>query len=647
MSLLFELVGAYYLKQEALTRLAMDDARKTSQLVFETLYTKMQEGWSRQDIDKILERLNTVRSDMKVRVVRSPLVEKLFGAVPGDHERISKNPVLRQALEGNESMRVDRNGNIHYFYPVRVEKRCLHCHTNAMVGDVNGVIEVEMPAKDIVVSLDRIIFYFLSSLGFFLLLFFFFFYWAFDIKLVKPLVALTKRISSIDPEHPGGSIEVQSRCRELKTLEKTFNRLMEQIHFYYDRLVNSYTTDPLTGLKNMNALKKDLEEGRPFSMLLLNIDRFRELNDYYGFAMGDRVLKAVAAYLKEKVGKTMRLYRIGGSEFAVVCASPFDPRTVSSLLEEIHTLPAREASLSEIRISMTAGVVQHQRERLFEKASIALSAAKSRQIPFEFYRNAEEVEKAYKQHIHWMKRVEKALDEGRVTVHYQPIQQVRTKATDKYEALVRIVEEDGSLHLPGEFLDVVYNSSLYARLTREVVRKSFECFRHVPCSFSVNLSINDISDPACRNYIYEALRTYPEPGRVIFEILESEKVSNFTLANEFIGTIHRLGAKIAIDDFGNGYSNFNYLLRMDVDFYKIDASLIRNVVEDPNSRLLVESIVHFAKRLGVETVAEYVASREIADVCIELGVDYLQGYYIGKPTPDPLCNGRSICPEEP
>ena len=642
-SLLLELIVAYYLKQEALNRLASEEARKTSQLVFETLYTKMQEGWSRQDIDDILGRLNDLRPGMKIHVYRSPIVEAQYGAIPQDRERLRTDPALQEAMQGKEIIHLDRKKKIHYLYPVRVEKRCLRCHTNAIVGDINGVIEIEMPASDIVVPLNNIIFYFLVSLGFFLVIFFLFFYWAFDRRLVKPLVRLTRMIASIDPSKEHTGIRLATRCRELKTLEEAFNRLMEQIRYYYDKLLGSYTTDPLTGLKNVNSLKRDLEQEGSVSMLLLNIDRFRELNDYYGFEMGDEVLRTVARFLRDRVGEGERVYRIGGSEFAIVRFEPFDPAAIEELLADIHALSGRSEELSEIRVSMTAGVVQNQSERLIEKASIALSAAKRRNIPYEFYRNAEEIEQAYRQHIQWMKRVEKALDADRLTVHYQPIKRVGQEEITKFEALVRLVDEEGRIHMPSEFLEVVYNSRLYARLTRAVVERSFRCFRDSKCTFSINLSINDIADPLCRNYIYDALADYPDPGRVVFEILESEKVSNFDMANEFIANVHGLGAKVAIDDFGNGYSNFNYLLRMKVDYYKIDASLIRNVTDDANSRLLVESIVHFARRLGVETIAEYVADEAIAKVCIELGVDYLQGYYIGEPTPDPRCEGEPIC----
>jgi diguanylate cyclase (GGDEF)-like protein len=637
-SLLFELAVGYILKEEALNKLAIDEARNISELIFENLYTKMQEGWSKEDIEKILRRLNTIRPGMEIRLYRSPLVEERYGVIPADRKVVQSDPLVREAMTGQEVIRVHPRETFRYLYPVKVEKRCLQCHDNAKVGDVNGVLDIRFPAHQIVVSLDRMVLYFIAALSLFLLAFFLIFYQVFNRRLVRPLVDFTRKIASLDVDSQKVepvAILSKTNCKELRTLEETFNTLIRKIRFYYDRLIGSFLIDPLTGLGNINRLKEDLEEGhgKAVSMLLINIDRFKELNDYYGFEMGDRVLKDVAEHLKKIVPGGTALYRVGGSEFTLVRDDAFEVNEIVEILAELHNLTFESSRLEELRITMTAGVVQMQAERLIEKASIALSAAKQRNKPFEFYRNAKELEMDYKRHIRWMKEVDDAIDEDRVLVYYQPIRSLKDPAEKRYEALVRIVDRHGAIHLPGEFLDVVQHSRLYAKMTHIVLKKCFETFRDSDCSFSINLSINDIKDPMCRNYVYDSLHKFPNPRRVTFEILESEEVSDFELLNEFIRTVHSLDAKIAIDDFGSGYSNFHYLLKMKADYFKIDASLIRHVHRDPDSRILVESIIQFARRLGIETVAEYVESEEIAKMCEAMGVDYLQGYYIGEPGP--------------
>ncbi|WP_457597717.1 EAL domain-containing protein [Hydrogenimonas sp.] len=639
LSLLFEAAVGYLLKERALNNLAIQEARHISELIFENLYTKMQEGWSKNDIEKILARLNHVRDGMRIRLYRSKLVEEKYGVIAKDRRAVEKDPLIREAMAGQEVIRVNPGSTFRYLYPIRVEKRCLQCHDNAEVGDINGVLDIEFPAKQIVVSLDRMVFYFIAALTLFLLLFFLFFYGVFNRRLVRPLVAFSREIEKIDVDsdriEPVKVLE-KSNCQEMRTLEESFNALIGKIRYYYDRLIDSFLVDPLTGLGNLNRLKQEIGSGGPVSMALVNIDRFKELNDYYGFEMGDMVLKDVASHLKRVVPPDTRLYRIGGSEFALVRGAEFEVAEIVELLAELHNLSFEKRRLEELRITMTAGVVQMQSDRLIEKASIALSAAKQRNKPFEFYRNARELEIDYKRHIRWMQEVEEAIAQERVVLHYQPIEKVGEPHRKRYEALVRIVDRDGGIHLPGEFLDVVLHSRLYAKITRIVVEKAFETFRHGECHFSLNLSINDIKDPMCRNYVYESLHRYERPERVTFEILESEEVSDFETLDEFVRMVHSLGAKIAIDDFGSGYSNFHYLLKMKADYFKIDASLIRHIHEDPDSRILVESIVQFARRIGIETVAEYVENEEIARMCVELGIDYLQGYHIGRPSPMPL-----------
>ena len=620
------------MKKEALNSLAMDDARHISELVFETMYTKMQEGWSKEDIEKILRRLNGLRDGMKINLYRSHIVEEKYGRIKKDYEKLLQDPLLQESMDGKEIIKLESNNKIRYLYPIRVKKQCLSCHANAKVGDINGVIDITLPAKQIVVSLDKMIFYFTILIAVFLLLFFIFFYWIFEKRLVSPLVDLSNKISNIREKMDiNERIHVSSSCKEFKTLEESFNALIDKIKFYYEKLLISFSIDSMTGVYNISRLKKDLEDAPPASMLLINVDRFKELNDYYGFEVGDRVLKAIAQLLKKILPDETKLYRIGGSEFALVKFSKFKSNEISEILDKLHNITIEMENHEKLKVSFTVGVVQERKERLIEKASIALNAAKKWEKQFEFYNNAKELEVDYKRHIKWMKEVESAIEDDRLIIHFQPIVKADNYEVEKYEALIRLVDKNNKIHMPGEFLDVVQNSKLYSKITNIVIRKSFKAFKSSKCSFSINLSMNDIKDPMCRKSIYEALSTYPNPERVVFEILETEELCDFETVNKFISRVRYFGAKIAIDDFGSGYSNFHYLLKMKVNFYKIDASLIRYITEDSDSKLLVESIVHFAKKLGVETIAEYVENEAIANECKRLGIDYLQGYYFGKP----------------
>jgi EAL domain-containing protein (putative c-di-GMP-specific phosphodiesterase class I) len=181
-------------------------------------------------------------------------------------------------------------------------------------------------------------------------------------------------------------------------------------------------------------------------------------------------------------------------------------------------------------------------------------------------------------------------------------------------------------------LEVAKKAKLYSHLTRIMIEKSFEVFQENSYEFSINLSVDDILDPKTVQFIFEKLENQEIAKRVIFEILESEGFENFEEVQEFIQQIKLRGGRIAIDDFGSGYSNFAYILHLQVDFLKIDASLIKNINTDTNSRIIVETIVAFAQKLGIKTIAEFVHSKEVYEIVKEIGIDYSQGYYFHEPS---------------
>jgi EAL domain-containing protein (putative c-di-GMP-specific phosphodiesterase class I) len=164
-----------------------------------------------------------------------------------------------------------------------------------------------------------------------------------------------------------------------------------------------------------------------------------------------------------------------------------------------------------------------------------------------------------------------------------------------------------------------------------MIEKCFAFFAERDDEFSINLSIDDIADATTYRFIFDALERFHVADRVIFEILESEGIENFDTMHRFIKAAKSLGCRIAIDDFGTGYSNFAYMLELDVDYIKIDGSLIKNIDSDENSRIVVEAIVEFSKKLGIETIAEFVHSSAVYDMVISLDIDYCQGYYIDEP----------------
>jgi EAL domain-containing protein (putative c-di-GMP-specific phosphodiesterase class I) len=206
-----------------------------------------------------------------------------------------------------------------------------------------------------------------------------------------------------------------------------------------------------------------------------------------------------------------------------------------------------------------------------------------------------------------------------------------TNTIHKYESLIRLIDKQGNIVTPWHFLEIAKKAKLYKKLTKIVLKKSFEAFKNNTYEFSVNLTIEDILDKEIQAYIFQTLQEYNMSHRVIFEIVESESIENFDEIEKFIQKVKAYGCKIAIDDFGTGYSNFEYLMRLQADFIKIDGSIIRTIVKDKRSEILTSVIVAFAKEMNIKTIGEYVETKEIQDKLVELGVNKSQGYYFDEP----------------
>jgi c-di-GMP phosphodiesterase len=184
---------------------------------------------------------------------------------------------------------------------------------------------------------------------------------------------------------------------------------------------------------------------------------------------------------------------------------------------------------------------------------------------------------------------------------------------------------------PYFFLDISKKSNQYTKLTKIVLEKSFQKFEHLPFEFSVNISYEDIENPDFLDFVKELLKKYNVQNRAVFEILEDESIKNYNLLISFVDEVKSLGCKVAIDDFGSGYSNFEHLLKMNIDYLKIDASLIKNIAINENSYKITKTIIEFAKNLNLKTIAEFVENEEIFNIVRKLGADYSQGYFFSAP----------------
>jgi len=200
--------------------------------------------------------------------------------------------------------------------------------------------------------------------------------------------------------------------------------------------------------------------------------------------------------------------------------------------------------------------------------------------------------------------------------------------------LARLIDSDGMLHSPDKFIPASKTIKVYDQVTKTIINKTFEAFKDNDYEFSINLSFDDIINQDIFDFIIDKVSNIEFGSRVTFELLESEKVTDFKKVLRFFNEVRRYGGKIAIDDFGSGFSNFSYMIEMDPDYIKIDGSLIRNIDKDKNAQIIVETIVSFARKLNIKTIAEYVHSSTVLSCVKNLGIDYSQGFHIDKPSPN-------------
>ncbi|GEM_PF-1253280 len=390
--------------------------------------------------------------------------------------------------------------------------------------------------------------------------------------------------------------------------------------------------DPLTGLPNRQKLLLDLEDHQPYGCVLFNIDNFKEVNDFFGIRSGDTLLREVSEWFK---AMGFSPYRIGGDEFALLFYEKLTQHQLHTRITSLQSALEEERFLIEnepldIHMSAGAAVGEH---KLLTRADIALHTAKERKIPIAFYEKSENVEKQYHTNIAMASTVRKALAQGRILCYYQPILNIATGEIAKYETLVRMIDEENTLIMPLQFLPIAKKTKLYPRITKEVIHQACHIFRTRSDAFSVNISIDDIHDPSTVKEIITTITQTDTASRIVFEILESEGIENYQEVAQFIQQVKILGAKIAIDDFGTGYSNFEHILKLNVDYIKIDGSLIQGIADNPRHQIIVETIIDFAQKMGAKTIAEFVSDEKIYNRIKEIGIDYSQGYYTGKPEP--------------
>ncbi|TKV69718.1 EAL domain-containing protein [Marinobacter panjinensis] len=403
-------------------------------------------------------------------------------------------------------------------------------------------------------------------------------------------------------------------------------------------------TDELTGLPNRVRLLRDLQTRGGVSLLIINLDRFNEINSLFGNVCGDHVLLAIAtrltAFNHEQARDVLRVYRLPGDEFAILVPL-LEEQPIHELAGQLRHLVNGERiywQQQPLTLDVTIGMaVRRNRksgdaaDQLVSQAKVAVLQAREQNRHHLLYDPSVGVEENYEANLYWANRLKAAIDDDRLVPWFQPIHDNQQQRVTKYECLVRMVEPDGRVISAGQFVKIADRLRLNRRITVLMIEKCFACFSHRDEEFSINLSYGDITDSETVSRILEALDHYGIGNRVIFEILESDGITNYDEIRHFIEQVKPFGCHIAIDDFGTGYSNFSHLLSLNVDYIKIDGSLICNLHEDHTAFLVTSGIVQFARSLNIRTVAEFVHNEAVQERVCDLGIDFSQGDYFGMP----------------
>jgi diguanylate cyclase (GGDEF)-like protein len=405
-----------------------------------------------------------------------------------------------------------------------------------------------------------------------------------------------------------------------------------------DRLEKHLMRDSLTSLGNMKAFNIDLQNFRHPSLILININKFKHINEFYGTEIGDIALINTSQKIINITPNNFKVYRLGGDDFGVLFENSEKNIGLERYIKDLYIAGLENYCFQinnmwiELRFSIGAS---SSKNRLFETADMALKLAKNlARTNYVIYTPKIDKTLEIKANIETISNISMALKENRLKAYYQPIYNIKTKRIEKYEALARIELENGSLLKPFDFMSSAIEAKLSGEITISILEQIIEVAKTNDYEFSINISSGDIEFYKDREEIIDILKNNIEVAhQIIFELLESEDIYNYKAINEFIKEVKRLGCKIAIDDFGSGYSNFEKVLNLDIDILKVDGSLIQNIDKDEHSRLITKTILRFAKYANLRTIAEFVYSESIYCHIKKLNFDYAQGFYVGKPSP--------------
>ncbi len=398
-------------------------------------------------------------------------------------------------------------------------------------------------------------------------------------------------------------------------------------------------TDPLTGAYNRVFLREFVKKINYYSydVAMIDLDHFKKVNDNYGHKAGDYILQGFVKIVKSSLRQKDVLIRFGGEEFLLFLHRDKNKQSkakevlerIRKKIEEYDFKFDGEDIKSTISIGLVTDIytyrdIQEVIKKADERLYIAKHSGRNRVVYKEQISNSTNRLS--------ISQIKSAIDENRILCQYQPIVEVDSKKVVKFEALIRLIDKDGKIIYPNSFIDTIENTNIYRDMTKKLLSIVFEKIKESNTSVSMNLNLSDIVDNAIYETIYNEIKMHKNLANFLtLELLEYELLDSEILYDR-LKTIKEYGVKIALDDFGSGYSNFAIFKTLPIDILKIDGGLIKNIHELEISHKVVEAITFLAYNLELEVVAEFVHNKEVLDKISELNIKYAQGFYLGKPS---------------
>jgi len=494
-------------------------------------------------------------------------------------------------------------------------------------------------------------------------------------RALSPLAALQPTLAQLAKSEMDVVLPT-SRYSEIHTIVSTLEETMVALKERDRRLVHLAMHDSLTGLYNRHRFVIELESeiarlagsDRRSAVLFVDLDQFKYVNDTCGHPAGDELLKLAARCIASAVRATDVVARFGGDEFAVLLkdVTRAQARQIAAkILGQMRSLThLHDGKAFSLQCSVGAAEISGERtdpHELLSKADLACHVAKSKgRNRLEFFRTSLKESRQMTRDIDWVKSIREALEKDLFTLHYQPVVHIKHGTAKHYEALLRLKREDGTVISPQVFLPAATRFGLLPDIDRWVVQHALRTLAEVRAAhpdlcFSINLSATTFDESDFVAHVRTKLRENDLPGdAVIFELTEQEAIRFALHTAKQMAALRELGCRFAIDDFGTGYSSFAYLKRLPVDFLKIDGSFIKSIERDAVDQTMVRLIGEVAKAANMQTIAEYVQSRAALKLLGKYGIDYAQGFHVGRPVetpadiwlvPDEQRNRRSILAE--